>query len=112
MFSPKCYTLINKLYDPKKDIRENRLRLNVWSDKLDDTIPDLVEFNRVYENIHMYIDCDTFPDIDIPFYSETVDGWKLIRDRNRLKKMYPIHLKQVLNDVWRESLIEAEKDKI
>jgi len=66
-FRPKCYTLINKLYDPKKDIRENRIRLNTWTDKLDDAIPDLVEFNRVYENIHTYIDCDTFPDIDISF---------------------------------------------
>ena len=94
MFSPKCYTLINKMYDPKKDIIDVRNKLNEWNDKLGE---NLDEYNNIIQNIYLYIDCSEFPDmIDIPFYDETLEGWTLIKKLNKLKREYPRHYKQVL----------------
>jgi len=103
MFSPKCYTLINKLYEPKKDIRIVRNKMNEWNDNLDNIITELEEFNKVFDIIYMYIDNTHFPNnIDIPFYKETLEGWTLFRYRNKLKQKYPRQYSEVLVEEKKE----------
>jgi len=96
MFKPKCYTLINKMYDPIKDIRINREQIFQWSDKVADITADSEQFNNIYEIIGKYEDCDIFPVIDMQFYEEALEGWNLIIVKNKLEKDYPRHYKQVL----------------
>jgi len=112
MFAPKCYTIINKLYEPKKDIRNVRNKLNEWNDHLDDMITDLEEFNKVFGIIYLYIERTHFPDIDIPFYKETMEGWKLIKERNRLKKEYPRQYREVLAENPLFPLLKKVEQKV
>lgn len=96
MFKPKCYTLINKMYDPIKDIRINREKIFEWSDRVADITSDAKQFNNIFELIGKYEECDTFPVINMQFYEETLEGWNLfIREKN-LENDYPRHYKQVL----------------
>jgi len=107
MFSPKCYTLINKMYEPKNDIRNIRNKINEWNNKLEHVATELEQYNKVFDIIYNYIDSEEFPDnIDIPFYKETLEGWTLIKNRNKLFKEYPRQYKEVLIEErkeWRET---------
>lgn len=97
MFEPKCYTLIDKMYNPEEDIRKNREKIREWLDALDETA-----YDNVFDNIDKYINELQFPIVDIPWYMETVEGWKLISHRNKLEKDYPRQFKQVLLEEKRE----------
>jgi len=83
MFNPKCYTLINKMYNPEEAIRKNREKIREWLDSVDESW-----YNDVFDNIDKYINESQFPIMDIPWYVETVEGWKLITHRNKLEKEY------------------------
>jgi hypothetical protein len=105
MFSPKCYTLINKLYDPKKDIRNVHGKIKEWIYKMDELILDLDQYNNVFKNIYLYVNNSHFPDnIEIPFYKETMEGWTLIKERDTLKEKYPRQYNQVLLEEKRARL--------
>ena len=101
MFQPKCYTLKNEMYNPKKDILQTREKIRIWLNKLDILIDD-ENYNKIFENITKYIENDDFPDIDIPFYAETVEGWKLVKYRNKLEKDYPRSFQHVLAEEKKE----------
>jgi hypothetical protein len=101
MFQPKCYNLKNEMYNPKKDILQTREKIRMWLNTLDILIDD-ENYDKIFENITKYIDNDEFPNIDIPFYAETLEGWKLVKYRNKLEKEYPRCFKQVLAEERRE----------
>jgi hypothetical protein len=98
---PKCYTLINKKYDPTEDIRTVRRKIHEWMNKLDDISED-EQYNQIFEIIIQYVDETEFPVMDTQFYAETLEGWKLIVYRNKLEKLYPIEFKQVILEEKRE----------
>jgi hypothetical protein len=95
MFIPKCYTLRNEMYNPKKEIRKVRDKIRQWSSKLDYISNDEI-LNQVYETIMDHIDDEYFPVIDMQFYEETLEGWNLITHRNKLEKEYPRDFYEVL----------------
>jgi hypothetical protein len=95
---PKCYTLINKKYDPKKDIRMVRRKIHEWATNID----VINEYNQIFENIIDHIDDTDFPIIDTQYYAETFEGWTLITHRNKLEKEYPREFKQVLLEEKKE----------
>jgi hypothetical protein len=99
--SPKCYTLINKMYDPTKDIRKNRNKIREWTNNLEKTFDD-EQFDKIYETIVPYIGEKEFPSLDVPFYEEALEGWRLITRRNQLKKDYPRQYRQDSVDETRE----------
>lgn len=98
---PKCYTLINKMYDPKKEIRTIRRKIREWVSKLDD-ITDQHQYNQIFENIIRYVDETELPVMDIKYYAETLEGWKHVTYRNKLEKVYPREFKQVILEEKRE----------
>lgn len=99
--SPKCYTLINKMYDPKKDIRNINKQIREWTNNLDETFDD-EQFDKVYETIVPYIGEKDLPILDVPFYEHVLEGWRLITRRNQLKNDYPRQYRQVSMDEKRE----------
>ena len=101
MFNPKCYTLKNEMYNPRKDIIQTREKILIWLNKLDNIIDDC-NYNTIFENITKYIDNDEFPNLDMPFYAETMEGWKLVKYRNKLEKEYPRSFQQVLVEEKKE----------
>jgi hypothetical protein len=101
MFKPKCYTLKNEMYNPRKDIIQTREKILIWLNKLDNIIDDQY-YNTIFENISKYIDNHEFPNLDMPFYAETFEGWKLVTYRNKLEKEYPRCFKQILAEERRE----------
>jgi len=100
MFQPKTYTLINKRYDPRVDIRSVCNQIREWVTKLDDVQSEIS--NIVFDNIDKYVDSDVFPVLDIPLYNETLEGWRLVTRRNKLEKEYPREFHQVLVEEKRE----------
>jgi uncharacterized protein (UPF0147 family) len=123
MFTPKCYTIINKLYDPKNDIRNIRNKINEWIEQLEDKIHEfnvscpnkeinpsneeedlsLRQLNQIFDTIDKYVNNTHFPNnIDMPFYEEVIEGWTLIKSRNDMEKEYPREYKQVLLEEKRE----------
>ena len=101
MFAPRCGTLINKIYEPKKDIRNLRNKLNEWIDKMNIMEIDVECYDKIFENIANHIDNDNFP-TNILFYDETLEGWKLMKEINILKENYPRQYKEVLVEERRE----------
>lgn len=97
MFEPKCYTLINKMYEPKKDIRRVRRKIYEWINKLNNA---LCEGNHkiIFENIIKYIDDTEFPAIHMEFYEETLEGWNLITHRNKLEKELLIEERKIIRE--------------
>jgi ABC-type phosphate transport system auxiliary subunit len=100
MFQPKTYTLINKRYDPRVDIRSVCNQIREWVTKLDDVQSEIS--NIVFDNIDKYVDSNIFPVLDIPLYNETLEGWRLVTRRNKLEKEYPREFYQVLVEEKRE----------
>lgn len=98
MFNPKCYTLINKKYDPTEDIRMVRRKIREWTSNID----VINEYNQIFENIIDHIDKTDFPGIDTQYYEETIQGWKLVTYRNRLEKEYPREFKQIIIEEKKE----------
>jgi hypothetical protein len=117
MFKPKCYNLKNEMYNPKKDIIQTREKIRIWLNNIDILIDD-ENYDKIFENITKYIDNDDFPDIDMPFYAETMEGWKLVKYRNKLEKEYPRTFQQVLVEEKKEireilkMMKEDDKSKI
>ena len=101
MFEPKCYNLKNQMYNPKKDILQTRENIRTWLHNID-TIIDDENYDKIFENITKYIDNHDFPVVDIPFYAETFEGWKLVKYRNKLEKEYPRSFQRVLAEEKRE----------
>lgn len=113
MFEPKCYTLINKMYEPKKDIRRVRRKIYEWTSKLDNMLCEDNSINSVFVNIIKYIDYTEFPAIHMEFYEETLEGWNLITHRNKLEKEYPNAFKELLLEerkIIRETLKMMKED--
>jgi hypothetical protein len=81
--TPKCYTLINKMYDPKEEIRTVRRKIHVWVSKLDD-VSYQDQYNQIFEIIQNHINDIDFPVMDMEYYTLTLEGWKLIVYRNKL----------------------------
>jgi hypothetical protein len=106
MFNPKCYTLINKMYNPEEAIRRNREKIREWLDSVDESC-----YNDIFDNIDKYINESQFPIVDIPWYVETVEGWKLISHRNKLEKEYGEEFKKVLAEEKRELRESAKMRK-
>lgn len=102
MFTPKSYNIINKIYDPTNDIRKIHHRINEWIDHLNEIISDVEQYEHIFYIISMFIDNADFPDCDIPFYKETLEGWKLMKIKNRLKEGYPRQYNQVLLEERKE----------
>lgn len=103
MFASRYGTLINKIYEPKKDIRNLRNKLNEWIDKINEDVMNVEYYDKIFENIANHIDNDNFPNnINILFYDETLEGWKLMKEINILKENYPRQYKEVLVDERRE----------
>jgi hypothetical protein len=102
MFTPKCYTLINKLYDPTKDIRNVRDKILNWFDKIKQADED--DFNKVLANINKYINSIEFPvnNMNMPLYDDTVEGWKLMRLQNNLEEKYPRQFNLVILEEKKE----------
>jgi 50S ribosomal subunit-associated GTPase HflX len=90
------------MYNPKKDIINTRQKILTWLNKIDN-ISGNEDYDKIFENITKYIDNDEFPQINIPFYAETVEGWKLVKYRNKLEEEYPRSFQQVLAEEKRES---------
>jgi len=103
MFAPRCGTLINKMYEPKKDIRNIRNKINDWIDKMNIMVMDVEDYDKIFENIANYINNDNFPtNINTQFYKETFEGWKLMKKMNDLKENYPRQYKEVVIEERRE----------
>lgn len=102
MFTPKSYTILNKIYDPTKDIRKIHNEINEWIDQLNIIVSDVEQYEQIFYTISMFIDYSHFPDGNIPFYKETLEGWKLMKIKNRLKEGYPRQYKQVLFEERKE----------
>ena len=102
MFTPKSYTILNKIYDPTKDIRKIHNEINEWIDQLNIIVSDVEQYEQIFYTISMFIDNAHFPDSNIPFYKETLEGWKLMKIKNRLKEGYPRQYKQVLFEERKE----------
>jgi hypothetical protein len=98
MFNPKCYTLINKKYDPTEDIRMVRRKIREWTSNID----VINEYNQIFENIIDHIDKTDLPVMDTRYYVETLEGWKLITYRNKLEKEYPREFKQIILEEKKE----------
>ena len=101
MFQPKCYKLKNEMYNPRKDIIQTRVNILTWLNKLDNII-EHENYEKIFENITKYSTNDEFPNLDIPFYEETMEGWKLVKYRNKLEKEYPRTFQQVLAEEKKE----------
>ena len=100
MFNPKCYTLINKKYDPTEDIRMVRRKIREWTSNIDISYDK--QYNQIFENIIDHIDKTDFPVMDTRYYVETLEGWKLITYRNKLEKEYPREFKQIILEEKKE----------
>lgn len=87
MFNPKCYTLKNKPYDPKREIRTIHKKIYEWIT----IVQDMESYDTILENINT----DNIP-LNVSFYNETLEGWTLLQKRNHLKETYPVEYKQVL----------------
>jgi hypothetical protein len=100
MFDPKYYTLINKKYDPKEDIRMVRKKIRDWTNDID--MLNEEQYNKILENITNHIDDTVFPVVEMEYYAETLQGWKLVTYRNKLEKEYPRVFKQVILEEKKE----------
>ena len=83
------------MYNPTEDIRIVREKLHEWSSKMQKML-DKENFNEVFHFICRHIDDIYFPVIDIHYYKELLEGWKIMSYQNRLKKEYPKHFRQIL----------------
>ena len=85
------------MYCPKKDIRNVREKIVEWTRNIHENLEEK-QCKTVYDNICPHINSEEFPFIDMQFYEESLEGWKLIRRRNKLKKDYPRQYKQDLEE--------------
>ena len=84
------------MFGPRKEIVTNREKIHTWTEKMMDFIIDYKQIEEVFEFLDKY-KCEThFPLVDIPFYEELIEGWKLVAYRNKLETEYPSIYKQVL----------------
>jgi hypothetical protein len=98
---PKYYTSRNVMYNPKKDIINIREKIRTWLNNIEH-LDNNENYDEIFENITKYVDNEDFPAIDIPFYTETVEGWKLVKYRNKLEKEYPRCFQHVVAQEKRE----------
>ena len=63
MFNPKCYTLKNQMYDPKKEIIIIREQIRDWVKKLENNY-SILEFNSILDIIIIHINDDIFLEIN------------------------------------------------
>ena len=113
MFNPKCYTLKNQMYDPKKEIIIVREQIRDWVKKLENNY-SILEFNSILDIIIIHINDDIFLETNLNYYEDSLEGWKYIKHRNQLEKDYPKIFKQVVNEEKkqiRETLKMLKEDK-
>jgi hypothetical protein len=95
---PKCYTLKNTMYNAKNDILQVRENIRNWMDKIQLLHED--KMDTILENIMNHLDDEDLPYCEL--YQETLEGWKLIRHRNKLKKEYPRQFQHIVMEEKRE----------
>ena len=82
--------------ETKNDIITVRGKIYDWTEKMMNITLDNKQIVNIFETLDRY-KCEThFPLIDIPFYEEMLEGWRLIAYRNKLETEYPRIYKQVL----------------
>lgn len=98
---PKCYTLINKMYDPIKDMRKTRRGLNTWNKKTDGLLCEK-DLENIINMVASHIDNDDLPNTDVPYHAEIVQRLELLRKMKRLKLDYPNHYKKLMKEESKE----------
>jgi hypothetical protein len=77
--------------------------MNEWIDKINEVVIDVECYDKIFENIAYYINNNDFPtNINILFYNETLEGWKIMREINNLKENYPRQYKEVVIEERKE----------
>lgn len=99
---PKCYTLINKMYDPIKDMRQTREKLNRLTEKEENEFSEQ-QMNEFIERVAKHIDSDDAPIPNTPFYENIIERLKLLRHLKNLHSDYPRHHRQLMREQSRES---------
>ena len=101
MWNPKCYTLINKMYDPIKDMRQSRKKLNILNEKMEVNLSkdQSDEFMNI---VAMYIDNGYAPLPETPYYEDVSERLALLRHLKNLYDEYPRHHKRLMSQESRE----------
>jgi hypothetical protein len=69
--TPKCYTLINKMYDPINDMQQTRKRLALQNEEMDEMYSE-DQVNEFIEVMAQYIDNGDMPKPRTPYYEHIV----------------------------------------
>jgi len=101
MWSPKCYTLINKMYDPIKDMQQTREKLNLLNEKMDTTFSEdqATEFMEITAR---YINDGGDPPPGTPYFQDVIERLALLRHLKDLHVSFPRHHKRLMSQESRE----------
>ena len=92
---PKCYTLINKMYDPIADMRRTREKLNILNEKMEEMFSEEQE-NEFMKIVAMYIDNDDMPKMGSLYHQVVTERLELLRHLKNLRTEYPRHHKRLM----------------
>ena len=98
---PKCYTLINKMYDPINDMQQTRKKLNLLNKKMDDMFSE-DQMNEFTEIVATYIDNCGLPQPDTPYYEDVKERLIVLRHLKELQSEYPKEHKRLMSQESRE----------
>ena len=98
---PKCYTLINKMYDPINDMQQTRKKLNLLNQKMDDMFSE-DQMNEFTEIVATYIDNGGLPQQDTPYYEDVKERLIVLRHLKELQSIYPKEHKRLMSQESRE----------
>ena len=98
---PKCYTLINKMYDPMNDMQQTRKKLNLLNKKMDDMFSE-DQMNEFIEIVATYIDNGDLPDPKTPYYEDVKERLIVLRHLKELHSEYPKEHKRIMSQKSRE----------
>jgi len=101
MWEPKCYTLINKMYDPIKDMRQSREKLNLLNEKMDATFSE-DQAEEFMEITARHINDGGDPTPGTPYFQDVVERLTLLRHLKSLYDEYPRHHKRLMSQESRE----------
>jgi len=99
--TPKCYTLINKMYDPINDMQQTRKRLALQNEEMDEMYSE-DQVNEFIEVMAQYIDNGDMPKPRTPYYEYVVKRLNLLRHLKELISKYPRHHKRLMSKESRE----------
>lgn len=98
---PKCYTLINKMYDPINDMRKTREKLNLLNKKEEDEFSE-EQMREFIESVANHIDLGDTPLPNAPFYENIIERLELLRHLKEIQNDYPKHHKKLMREESRE----------